>query len=189
MVGVPSKLTYVPRDKEPPNSGLDAATREKWANAPPVFRAEDKQGREWFETPIRLSLKPGCGTEWLWPGRIPLGELTVIEGSPGAGKSFLALDLAARVSRGAPFPQSLSLDPQAPGSAGPAKVLLVTMQDNIDTVSRRLSDLGADPKNIYWEGYVREMDESRKAVGMREMQFPVDLEIIEGELHGHPDIR
>lgn len=41
---------------------------------------------------------------WLWPGRIPLGKLTVISGAPGLGKSLLALDIAARVTRGGDWP-------------------------------------------------------------------------------------
>lgn len=42
--------------------------------------------------------------EWLWPGRIPLGKLTLLAGDPGLGKSFVTLDIAARVSRGLPWP-------------------------------------------------------------------------------------
>jgi hypothetical protein len=41
---------------------------------------------------------------WLWPGRIPLGKLTLLVGDPGHGKSLLALDVAARVTRGLPWP-------------------------------------------------------------------------------------
>jgi hypothetical protein len=26
---------------------------------------------------------------WLWPGRIPLGKLTVLDGDPGVGKSTI----------------------------------------------------------------------------------------------------
>lgn len=37
---------------------------------------------------------------WLWPGRIALGKLTLVCGDPGLGKSFLTLDLAARLSAG-----------------------------------------------------------------------------------------
>ena len=37
---------------------------------------------------------------WLFPGWIPRGALTLLEGEPDNGKSTLTLDLAARVSRG-----------------------------------------------------------------------------------------
>src|SRR5437870_4013905 len=36
--------------------------------------------------------------KWLWPGWIPAGKLTVLDGDPGVGKSLLIMDLAARVS-------------------------------------------------------------------------------------------
>ena len=49
--------------------------------------------------------------KWLWPGRVPLGKVTLIVGDPGRGKSLLALDMAARVTRGAAWPD------QAVGSA------------------------------------------------------------------------
>lgn len=42
--------------------------------------------------------------EWLWPNRIPLGKLTLLAGDPGLGKSFVTMDMAARVSRGAVWP-------------------------------------------------------------------------------------
>ncbi len=44
--------------------------------------------------------------EWLWPGRIPLGKLTLLAGDPGLGKSFATLDIAARVSRGERWPDN-----------------------------------------------------------------------------------
>ena len=37
---------------------------------------------------------------WLWPGRVPKGKLTLIVGDPGTGKSTLTMDLVARVSSG-----------------------------------------------------------------------------------------
>jgi putative DNA primase/helicase len=39
--------------------------------------------------------------QWLWPGRIPRGKVTIVAGPPAAGKSYLTAELAARVSRGA----------------------------------------------------------------------------------------
>ena len=41
--------------------------------------------------------------EWLWPGRLALGSLTMLDGDPGIGKSLITLDLCARVTR-LPFP-------------------------------------------------------------------------------------
>ena len=55
---------------------------------------------------------------WLWPGRVPLGKLTLLIGDPGLGKSFVTLDIAARVSRGLPLP-ALAAEPAA--AAGPVR--------------------------------------------------------------------
>ncbi|HUY35624.1 MAG TPA: AAA family ATPase, partial [Pirellulales bacterium] len=52
----------------------------------------------------RLSDIAICPTLWLWPGRVALGQLTLVAGEPGAGTSLLLMDLASRVSRGTPFP-------------------------------------------------------------------------------------
>src|SRR3954462_14235646 len=41
---------------------------------------------------------------WLWPGYIPRGKLTILDGDPNLGKSLTTLDLAARMSRGLSFP-------------------------------------------------------------------------------------
>src|SRR5262249_23448101 len=42
--------------------------------------------------------------DWLWRGRIARGKLTVLVGDPGIGKSFLSLDIVARVTAGTPWP-------------------------------------------------------------------------------------
>ncbi len=46
------------------------------------------------------------GVEWLWPERVPLGRVTVLAGEGGVGKSLVALDIAARASRGGPWPEA-----------------------------------------------------------------------------------
>ena len=40
---------------------------------------------------------------WLSPGRLTLGKLTIIDGNPDLGKSFITLDLCARVTTGRPL--------------------------------------------------------------------------------------
>lgn len=75
---------------------------------------------------------------WLWPGRIPAGKLTLIEGDPATAKSTLSLDIAARVTRGAPWPDG------TPGRH-PAAVLLLSAEDGWgDTIRPRLEAAGAD---------------------------------------------
>ena len=62
--------------------------------------------------------------DWLWPNRIPLGQLTLIAGYPSSGKTSIALDIAARVSRGGAAPDQ-------PGAAFPnAPVLLAHLNGN-----------------------------------------------------------
>jgi hypothetical protein len=80
---------------------------------------------------------------WLWPRRIALGKLTLIAGDPGLGKSFVTLDIAARVSRGQPWPD-------APGVPNPSGgVVLLNAEDGLaDTIAPRLDAAGADRRRI-----------------------------------------
>jgi len=53
--------------------------------------------------------------EWLWPCYIPRGEVTLVVGQPGVGKSYFMADLAARTTSGAGWPLQPEpiLDPEA----------------------------------------------------------------------------
>lgn len=42
--------------------------------------------------------------DWVWPQWIPRGMITLLGAVPGAGKSYVALDLARRIISGEPFP-------------------------------------------------------------------------------------
>jgi archaellum biogenesis ATPase FlaH len=66
---------------------------------------------------------------WLWPGRIPLGKITILQGDPGLGKSTIALDIASRLTTNAE--------------------LLLSAEDGVaDTISPRLDALGAEQGRI-----------------------------------------
>lgn len=79
---------------------------------------------------------------WLWPGRLPVGKLVVIDGDPSTGKSTLTLDLAARVSTGTPWPDS------TPCPVG--DVLLLSAEDGLaDTIAPRLAAAGADLTRVH----------------------------------------
>lgn len=78
---------------------------------------------------------------WLWPGRIPFGMLTLVDGDPGLGKSTFMLDLMARLSTGRPLPLA--------GRHEPMSSLIVTIEDPPATVIRpRLENAGADLERI-----------------------------------------
>src|SRR5262250_3136858 len=80
---------------------------------------------------------------WLWPGRLALGKLAMLDGDPGLGKSLLALDLCSRLSTGRPMPD---------GSPGPGvgNALVVNAEDGPhDTTRPRLEALGADLERVF----------------------------------------
>lgn len=101
---------------------------------------DDKIHAEGF-SPVITSLAsvPVEKIDWLWPGRIPRGKLTVLDGDPSLGKSTLSLDLAARITTGRPLPGDK-------GDFTPAGVILMSAEDGMgDTIRPRLEEAGGDP--------------------------------------------
>lgn len=97
------------------------------------------------------------GTEWVWPARVPVGHVTALFGPRGSGKSFVALDIAARVTAGLPWPDGPETS-RAPGS-----VLLVTPEDDFSTmVGPRLRKAGADMDKVFVVRYPHMKVKSRK---------------------------
>ena len=81
---------------------------------------------------------------WLWPGRLPSRSIVTLAGDPGLGKSFLTLDITARITRGHPWPDL----PEA--SNPPGSVILLSAEDDLAaTVATRLVAAGADRSRIY----------------------------------------
>jgi hypothetical protein len=101
---------------------------------------------------------------WLWPGYIPAGKITLLDGDPEAGKSLLTIDLAARLSRGRPMPDGTVVGP-------PAQTLFVQAEDgDSDTLGPRLDAAGADG------GYVHVFEHENR----RPVRIPRDLPVMEG---------
>jgi hypothetical protein len=81
--------------------------------------------------------------QWAWPGYIPLGKLTTIEGDPGDGKSTLTIDLVARWSTNAPMPDGVA-------HGGPYTAIMISAEDEPeDTVVPRLEAAGADRHRVH----------------------------------------
>ena len=80
--------------------------------------------------------------EWLWPGRIATGKLTLIGGKPGLGKLQVAAFIASVVSKGGYWPCDEGVAPQG-------SVVIFSAEDGItDTIVPRLMGLGADLDRI-----------------------------------------
>jgi hypothetical protein len=105
---------------------------------------DDRSTLKNFYADYRFANKvPAEPLPWLWPGRIPLGTLTLLVGDPGLGKSLLAADLAARVSAPQPWPDQPNPFPY------PAGVVFASPEDSAaETVLPRLAASGANLNHI-----------------------------------------
>jgi len=79
---------------------------------------------------------------WLWHPRIPAGELTLLFGDGGVGKSHVCLAIAAALSRGDGLPGS-------EGVAEPSASVVFTGEDSLGEARRRLDEMAADPKHVF----------------------------------------
>jgi RecA-family ATPase len=141
-------------------SGLDDLKRE-------AAQAQKEQQQAAELAVIRAaSVKPER-VKWLWPGRIPAGKVTMLDGDPGLGKSTITLDLTARLTTASPLP-----DGHRP--AKPMGVFLLSAEDGVaDTIVPRLKVAGANLE------LVTIVDHVADDAGPRPVELPADLDRIE----------
>jgi hypothetical protein len=107
---------------------------------------------------------------WLWPGRIALGKLNLVDGDPGTGKSAMTTDLAARVTVGKPWPD------KAECVAG--GVVILSAEDGIaDTIRPRFDAAGGDPTKAVALSTVPDAEGNE-----RQIAIPDDLSIMEAAI-------
>ena len=95
-------------------------------------------------TDLFLSDFPSTPLAWLWPGRIPLGHLTLLDAAPNSDPSLFALHLAASISTGSPLP-GVPTDISLP----PSTVLLFAPYDSPSaTLKPRLEAAAGDPSRV-----------------------------------------
>ena len=119
--------------------------------------------------------------EWLWPGRIPKGKLTVFCGNPGVGKGLVSCDLVAAATTGRGFPD-------APNDNKPMSVAMLFCEDGeADTVRPRLEAAGADLEKVFFlDSTLRPEKGDEKE---RLLSLDCDIKLLKQLLDKIPDIR
>jgi putative DNA primase/helicase len=117
--------------------------------------------------------------EWLWPGRIAVGKLTLIAGEAGLGKSQVSIAIASAVTTN-------GLLPCGEGRAPLGKVIFLCAEDGAaDTIVPRLMAAGADLSRVQIVSAVRAED----GKGRRAFSLQSDLELLEHEITRIGDVR
>ena len=90
---------------------------------------------------IRMSEVQQTEVEWFWHPYIPFGKLTIIQGNPGEGKTFFAMQLAAACTNRKFLPQMEPFEP--------FNMIFQTAEDGLgDKVKPRLLSAEADLERV-----------------------------------------
>lgn len=126
----------------------------------------------------RLNMVRCVPIGWLWPGFIPAAKLSLLSSDPGLGKSTLGLNLAARLSIGAQWPN------RTEGANTPGGVVILSAEDALpDVVVPRLKAAGADLGRIVALEGVQIGDE------VKHFSLRHDLPVLEAAIEQCPGCR
>lgn len=107
------------------------------------------------------SITPGP-IRWLWRHYLACGKMHLLGGAPSAGKTTLALALAAIISKGGTFPDGTK--------ASVGRVIMWSGEDDpADTLIPRLEAAGADLNRVHFVDGVREARSSRSFVPSKDI--------------------
>lgn len=129
---------------------------------------------------VRLSEIQVTAVEWLWPRYLALGKLHCFFGAGGLGKTMIAIELAATITTGRPWPDG------SPGCAVGA-VGYLTAEDGVgDTVRPRFEAAGGDAFQVV---ILDTMFGPHGAVKHFNLSDPECMRHCEAALRGIPDLR
>ena len=123
---------------------------------------------------VRMADVDPVEVAWVWHPYIPRGKLTLLEGDPGQGKSWITLGIATALSLGHGLPGQ---DKSRP----PGRVLIMTAEDGLDdTVRPRLDAMDADVTRVYACENVDPFDEDGlEALENRAAELRPDLIVVD----------
>jgi hypothetical protein len=149
-----------------------------------LIRREKKGGGFTGLHVICIDDSPDRPIDWLWPERIPAGVAFTISGPIGVNKSMALLDIAARISNGADWPDG------AKNELGPRKILICATEDELETIIRpRLRAAGANLKDrkIFFLENVFDVDKDGVRTS-RTMDLEKDTQSLYAAVKADPEI-
>ncbi len=144
---------HAPNDEQPTNAlhddphslvrFLEDSDRELIPQSPHRLRprtlarlVRDREGGA-LATVLADAVEPRS-LEWLWYNRLVSEGLNLVFGEPSAGKGYFCVDLAARITRGAGFPDGVN-------GGSPGNVLILSAEETrASVIIPRLIKAGAD---------------------------------------------
>jgi putative DNA primase/helicase len=93
---------------------------------------------------VRASTIDPEPVDWLWSNRIPRGFISIFAGRTGIGKSFVTLDIVARITTGGKWPDS----PEECATVG--NVLILSEDPQKQVLVPRLIAMGADLEKVWF---------------------------------------
>ncbi len=140
VVAIHAELATVEAELE---KSWDLSKRNNWNSQPPV--------REYPESLKSLGQVEEKEAEWLIPSYMPKGQVTILAGDGGAGKTTIWCEIAAAISSGRN--SFLSQDIPFTENQKPGKVIFFSSEDSVEyTLKGRMRRAGANMSNIAFVG-------------------------------------
>lgn len=159
-------------------SGFDAGVRKprEVAEIEPAVIEPSKPGKLNI---VRLSDVRPEKIDWIWPGVLAKGKLSLFAGQGGVGKSTLVADVAARITTGSNWPTSNH-------KAEPGTVVIIQLEDGLaDTVLPRFLAAGGDHSRVVVVSTVQD----EKTEESRPFNLQSDLSALSEVIRDLSDVR
>jgi hypothetical protein len=112
---------------------------------------------------------------WLWQDWIPRGMLTLLGAVPGAGKSYVSLDLARRLIEGTTYPDGSPI-------ARPAPVVYIDAEAIPQVINERAKNWGMNRGDLYLmlptEDYILDLSEEPDQYRLIEMCYALGPDLV-----------
>jgi len=120
----------------------------------------------------RLDQIEAKATEWVWFPYLARGKVTLLEGDPGVGKSTVALDFVARLSRGAAMPGEKNASRRA------MRTLILDADHDASVNRERLLIAGADLSCVFVSNEPRRLNDFQDVCELEDLIEGQDIDLL-----------